>query len=212
MAYYYWESEIPKWSCEKIIGEFDTSKSQDAGTGNYQGVESLYPEEIENYKKHDNWDHEKNEPKNLHTPDHSTRRTSLNWLPKDHPYNNILLEFVLKANENVYHYDLSKFTPCQFAQYNVGDFYGYHQDSGHQYAEYEKETRKLSMTVQLSDPKDYDGGVFQFYNGDNDPEVPPIIEQGSIIVFDSRMWHRVTPVTNGVRYSLVSWILGPHFR
>ena len=212
MSYYYWNSEFPKEDCEKIIKEFDTSKSQDAGTGNYQGVESLYPEEIENYKKHDNWDHEKNEPKNLHTPDHSTRRTSLNWLPKDHPYNNILLEFVLKANEIVYHYDLSKFTPCQFAQYNVGDFYGYHQDSGFSIAETEKETRKLSLTVQLSDPKDYDGGVFQFYNGDKDPEVPPIIEQGSIIVFDSRMWHRVTPVTNGVRYSLVSWILGPHFR
>ena len=110
----------------------------------------------------------------------------------------------MKANEIVYHYDLSKFTPCQFAQYNVGDFYDYHQDSGFSIAETEKETRKLSLTVQLSDPKDYDGGVFQFYNGDKDPEVPPIIEQGSIIVFDSRMWHRVTPVTNGVRYSLVS--------
>ena len=212
MSYYYWNSEFPKEDCEKIIKEFDTSTSLDAGVGNYLGAEALYPEEIENIKKHDRWDYEENKPKNLHAPDHSTRRTSLNWLPKDHPYNNILLEFVLKANEIVYHYDLSKFTPCQFAQYNVGDFYGYHQDSGHQYVEYEKETRKLSMTVQLSDPKDYDGGVFQFYNGDKDPEVPPIIEQGSIIVFDSRMWHRVTPVTNGVRYSLVSWILGPHFR
>ena len=41
----------------------------------------------------------------------------------------------MKANENVYHYDISKFTPCQFAQYNVGDFYDYHQDSGHQYVD-----------------------------------------------------------------------------
>ena len=212
MSYYYWNSEFPKEDCEKIIKEFDTSTLLDAGVGNYLGAEALYPEEIENFKKHDKWDYETNKPKNLHGPDHSTRRTSLNWLPKDHPYNSILLEFVLKANEIVYHYDLSKFTPCQFAQYNVGDFYDYHQDSGFSIAETEKETRKLSLTVQLSDPKDYDGGVFQFYNGDKDPEVPPIIEQGSIIVFDSRMWHRGTPVTNGVRYSLVSWILGPRYR
>ena len=46
MAYYYWDREISKSECEKIIGEFDTSKSVDAGTGNYQGTESLYPEEI----------------------------------------------------------------------------------------------------------------------------------------------------------------------
>ena len=118
MAYYYWESEIPKWSCEKIIEEFDTSKSQDAGTGNYQGVKSLYTEEIENYKKHDNWDHEKNEPKNLHTPDHSTRRTSLNWLPKDHPYNNIT-KF---SNEiSSYNYD-NRDTDCNFSNYNLFTF------------------------------------------------------------------------------------------
>ena len=212
MAYYYWEREIPKWSCEKIIEEFDVSSSEVASTGNYLGVESLSPEEIENYKKHDNWDSEKNEPKNLHKPNHSVRRTTLNWLPKDHKYNSILLDYVVKANENVYHYDISKFTPCQFAQYNVGDFYDYHQDSGHQYVEYEKETRKLSMTVQLSDSKDYEGGEFQFYNGNEDPDIPPIPEQGSILIFDSRMYHRVTPITKGVRYSLVSWVLGPHFR
>ena len=212
MAYYYWDREISKSDCEKIIEEFDTSKSHDAATGNYQGVESLYPEEIEEFKKNDNWDYEKNEPKNLREPNHSVRRTTLNWLPKDHEYNKILLDYVMKANENVYHYDISKFTPCQFAQYNVGDFYDYHQDSGHGYVEYEKETRKLSMTVQLSDSKDYEGGEFQFYMGNEDPDIPPIQEQGSILIFDSRMYHRVTEVTKGVRYSLVSWVLGPHFR
>ena len=65
----------------------------------------------------------------------------------------------------MYHYVLSKFTPCQFARYDVGDFYDYHQDSGHQINEYEKETRKLSMTVQLSEPDTYEGGEFYFYNG-----------------------------------------------
>jgi len=88
----------------------------------------------------------------------------------------------------------------------------YHQDAGHQVNEYEKETRKLSMTVQLSEPDTYEGGEFYFYDGNKDEIEPDIQEQGSILVFDSRMWHRVAPVTKGVRYSLVSWILGPRFQ
>ena len=208
--YYYWSEEITKSDCEKIINEFDTSKSVDATTGNYQ--KTLYPEEIEEYKKNGNWDFDKNQPKNINTPDESTRKTKLNWLPLQHKFNKILSEYVTKANTIMYHYDIGKFTPCQFARYDVGDFYNYHQDSGHNIVEYEKETRKLSMTVQLSDPDTYEGGQFFFYNGNKEEEEPEIQKQGSILVFDSRMWHRVAPVTKGVRYSLVSWVLGPHFR
>ena len=208
--YYYWNEEITKSDCEKIINEFDTSKSVDATTGNYQ--KNLYPEEIEEYKKNGNWDFDKNQPKNINTPDESTRKTKLNWLPLQHKFNKILSEYVTKANTIMYHYDIGKFTPCQFARYDVGDFYNYHQDSGHNIVEYEKETRKLSMTLQLSDPDTYEGGQFFFYNGNKEEEEPEIQKQGSILVFDSRMWHRVAPVTKGVRYSLVSWVLGPHFR
>ena len=212
MSYYYWKSEIKKSECEKIIKEFNTSEASDATTGNYQGVDALYPEEIEHFIKEDNWDFDKNQPKNINTPDESTRKTKLNWLPLQHKFNKILSEYVTKANTIMYHYDIGKFTPCQFARYDVGDFYDYHQDAGHQVNEYEKETRKLSMTVQLSDPNTYEGGEFYFYNGQKDEIEPEIQEQGSILVFDSRMWHRVAPVTKGVRYSLVSWIVGPRFQ
>ena len=68
------------------------------------------------------------------------------------------------------------------------------------------------MTVQLSDPDSYEGGEFYFYNGNKEEIKPEIQKQGSIVCFDSRMWHRVAPVTKGVRYSLVSWILGPRFQ
>ena len=78
--------------------------------------------------------------------------------------------------------------------------------------DYKNVTRKLSLTLQLSDPNTYEGGKFLLFNGEHEPSEPPIREQGSIIVFDSRLWHKVTPVTKGVRYSLVSWVLGPHFR
>ena len=212
MAYYYWEAELPKEECENLIKEFDISSSKEASTGNYQGTETLYPEEIEAMKKEDNWDYLHNKPKDVGVPDETIRRTTLNWFPVNHKYNKILCDYVIKANELQYHYNITKFTPCQFARYNVGDFYDYHQDSGHSEIDYEKETRKISMTVQLSDPDSYEGGEFYFYNGDKDEEEPPIQEQGSIICFDSRMWHRVAPVTKGIRYSLVSWILGPPFQ
>ena len=212
MAYYYWKAELPKEECENLIKEFDISSSKEAATGHYRGTDALYPEEIEAMKKEDNWDFEKNKPKDAGVPDETIRRTTLNWFPTNHPYNKILCDYVLKANEIQYHYNITKFTPCQFARYNVGDFYDYHQDSGHSEIDYEKETRKISMTVQLSDPDSYEGGEFYFYNGFRKAFSPPIQEQGSIICFDSRMWHRVAPVTKGVRYSLVSWILGPRFQ
>ena len=212
MSYYYWEDELPKGECEKLIKEFDTSTAKDATTGHYQGTNALYPEEIEAAKKEGEWDFEKDQPKNMGVPDDSIRRTKLNWFPTNHKYNKILSDYVLKANKIMYHYNVTKFTPCQFARYDVGDFYDYHQDSGHQIAEYEKETRKISMTVQLSNPDSYEGGEFYFYNGNKEEIEPEIKKQGSIVCFDSRMWHRVAPVTKGDRYSLVSWILGPRFQ
>ena len=68
--------------------------------------------------------------------------------------------------------------------------------------------RKLSMTVILSNPTDYDGGEFIFEStGD---EV--FKNQGTIIVFPSFIRHRVNPVTKVIRYSLVNWFEGPAFK
>jgi PKHD-type hydroxylase len=77
--------------------------------------------------------------------------------------------------------------------------------------------RKLSVTCSLSDPKDYKGGEleFQFRNRDDPTPTRPCLEilpRGSIVVFPSFVWHRVKPVTEGTRYSLVIWNLGYPFR
>ena len=214
MIYQYWKAEVPKEDCEAIIEEFDISSAKEATTGSIlppDGTYQYYPEHIEIIKKKGNWDYLHNKPKNEGLPNHTIRRTKLNWFPTNHKFNKILCDYVIKANENQYHYNLTKFSPCQFARYNVGDFYNFHQDAGHNPIDYEEETRKLSMTVQLSDPDSYEGGEFCFYNGGLEDDVM-MQEQGSIIIFDSRMWHRVSPVTKGVRYSLVSWSLGPAFK
>jgi len=69
--------------------------------------------------------------------------------------------------------------------------------------------RKLSFTIQLSDPSEYDGGDLEFSPGTTDPNIR---KQGMMTIFPSYATHRVTPVTRGTRYAIVGWIYGPEFR
>lgn len=76
--------------------------------------------------------------------------------------------------------------------------------------------RKLSVTVSLNDPEEYNGGNLQFDFGPHKDlryhtctEIRP---KGSVIVFPSHVYHQVTPVTRGTRYSLVCWNLGAAFK
>ena len=76
--------------------------------------------------------------------------------------------------------------------------------------------RKLSMTINLNKPGEYDGGNLKFDFGPHAAgkrfhEVEEIRPQGSIIVFPSYTYHQVTPVTRGTRYSMVLWSLGQPF-
>ena len=77
--------------------------------------------------------------------------------------------------------------------------------------------RKLSMTVSLTDPDEYEGGDLEFYFRNTDKGSQPRIceeirKKGSVIIFPSFVWHRVKPVTKGIRHSLVCWNLGYSFR
>lgn len=70
-------------------------------------------------------------------------------------------------------------------------------------------TRKMSMVIQLSNPFDYEGGEL-WIQGASDEILPK--KRGLIHIFPSFMRHRVTPVTKGIRRSLVIWVSGPEFR
>jgi PKHD-type hydroxylase len=76
--------------------------------------------------------------------------------------------------------------------------------------------RKLSVTVSLNDPNEYEGGNLQFDLGPHRPDqyhtCLEIRPKGSVIVFPSHVHHQVTPVTSGTRYSLVAWSLGAPFK
>lgn len=72
--------------------------------------------------------------------------------------------------------------------------------------------RKLSCIIQLSDPKDYDGGQVEITDAVFPPSKEELNQQGTIIFFPTILRHMVQPVTRGTRYSIVAWFEGPKWR
>jgi PKHD-type hydroxylase len=153
--------------------------------------------------------------------DPEIRKTSVDFITdKDNKINELAWHFLREANKIQFNYELTYFQPIQFAEYKDGGFYGYHQDASG--IDPDNETRKLSLTLVLSDPNKFEGGELQFYNGGRPMEdmgeitgeqvINDIRSQGTVVVFDSRDYHRVTPVTKGVRHSIVCWTVGPNFK
>ena len=93
----------------------------------------------------------------------------------------------------------------QLSRYTLGQFYDKHVDFNGN-PDTKSHTRKLSMSVQLSDENSYDGGDLIIYYGGVKYIAPKV--KGTVIVFDSRLTHEVTPITKGERYSLVKWFHG----
>ena len=109
------------------------------------------------------------------------------------------------ANRNC-QFELNGFEVFQIAAYQNGGHYDWHMDLG----KGPTSTRKLGISLQLSDGNDYEGGDLEFRGGGAPPVAPRDI--GTMIVFPSFMQHRITPVTRGVRRSLVAWVHGRPFR
>lgn len=153
--------------------------------------------------------------------DPAIRKTSVDFITdKDNKINELAWHFLREANKVQFHYDLTYFQAIQFAEYKDGGFYGWHQDASG--IDPDNETRKLSLSLILSDPNKFEGGELQFYSGGRPMEdmgeitgekvQQDIQAQGTVIVFDSRDYHRVTPVVKGVRHSVVCWTVGPNFK
>ena len=142
--------------------------------------------------------------------DAGIRRSRVAWLPADEPHTWIydkLAAVVARANRR-YQFDLIGFTEdLQFTEYADGAFYTWHQDG----LDGDLAVRKLSMVVQLSDPDHYAGGDLEFFAMDGD-EPAEMRSRGTVVVFPSFEFHRVTPVVQGTRRSLVCWVGGPAFR
>ena len=207
LSNYYWsfKSAVPAKICDDIIN-FGLSQNEEiANIGNFNN-KKLTQDNLKTLKR--------------------TRNSNIAWLDEPWIYKEVQ-PYIHQANKNAgwnFSWDWSE--SCQFTKYKLNQYYDWHCDSWDK--PYEKEgpdngkIRKLSMTCQLTDGSEYKGGELEFDFRNYDPpqrdeskhlrKATEILPKGSIIVFPSFLWHRVKPVTRGVRYSLVLWHLGYPFK
>lgn len=144
------------------------------------------------------------------TTDETLRKTKLTFI-KDSEENIWLYQKIgqlgIQCNHERYGYDLLGFHhELQLARYGEGDFFDWHLDFGAG----EISHRKLSVSVQLSNSDEYEGGDLQFMINQKVINAPRT--KGTVVVFPSFIMHRVTPITKGVRQSIVAWLAGPPYR
>ena len=202
--FWYFKSVIPLNICDDICKYGKQLQDQIAVTGGYQ-VKKLNKKQIKNFKK--------------------KRNSDIVWMSDRWIYNEIH-PYIHEANKSAgwnFNWDFSE--SCQFTKYKKGQYYGWHCDSWEKPYDIPQNTnshgkiRKLSVTVTLSDPKDYKGGELEFDFRNMDPDkksnvhkCKEILPKGSLVVFPSFVWHRVCPVKSGERNSLVIWNLGWPFK
>jgi len=175
--------------------------------------------------------------------DDSIRTSTIRWFNDQTLPQNItqkLYDITCQANNEMgWHHNFEYKENTQYTVYHAdnkkpkGDFYTWHTDAGPE--PYDNGCiRKLSMTLQLSDPDDYEGGHFQWLEPHRqfdkmqiteyeiETSGKPLIdieqcicsapfsakERGSVIIFPSFLYHQVTAVTRGTRKVLVNWYCG----
>ena len=202
LEYYYWyfQSVIPPKICDDIIEYGKSQQEQIALTGGYD-PEKVSEDDIKDVSK--------------------KRKSNIVWMNDRWIYNEIH-PYIHTANKNAgwnFQWDFSE--SCQFTKYTKGQFYDWHCDGWERPYQRQQgdpsngKIRKLSVTVTLSDPKDYKGGELEFDFRNLDPDkkrniikCKEILPKGSLVVFPGFVWHRVCPVKKGIRHSLVIWNLG----
>jgi PKHD-type hydroxylase len=144
--------------------------------------------------------------------DDNYRSTDVSWIHYDQSSDwlyNRLRYIIQNLNGQYYGFDIHGLCESlQFSVYNSDKdgHYDWHQDAGSN----TETPRKLSIVIQLSDPDKYEGGNLEILSS----REPVVVEKqkGLAVLFPSYVLHRVTPVTRGVRKTLVAWITGPKFR
>jgi len=201
--YWYFKSAIPSRICDDIVRYGHQLQDQMAVTGGLGDPKKLKNKQIKNLKK--------------------KRDSNIVWMNDRWIYREIQ-PYVHTANKKAgWNFNWDHSESCQFTKYKKGQYYDWHCDSWTEpYTEegpLKDRTRKLSVTVSLSDPKNYKGGELEFDFRNLDPDKKPnikkcieILPKGSLVVFPSFVWHRVCPVKSGERNSLVIWNLGYPFQ
>jgi PKHD-type hydroxylase len=172
-------------------------------------------------------DNDQEEPKKLFTPDYHIknpdignvpriRQSVIKWIELNPDTNWLykkLISQIHKVNQENFDCILKFVENLQFTEYNENQqgFYSKHDDCGNNTGlKNFVDIRKLSFSIQLSNPDNYEGGELVFYKDNNKFSAPKT--KGTIIFFQSNILHEVKPVKKGTRYALVSWVQGPNLR
>lgn len=149
----------------------------------------------------------------------SHRSSSISWLKRDDTtefiYSKVLKLIYMENINNKWNFEYDAIEDLQFTRYDKSQHYNWHADqrsTPYIDEELSGKIRKISFSIILND--DYEGGDFQFEVGapyEEERIITLTPSKGCAIVFPSFKFHRVTPVTKGVRYSLVGWICGKPF-
>lgn len=173
------------------------------------------------------------------------RDSDVSWINEQWVFD-LINPYIHRANSEAgWNFDIPSWEDAQFTVYKDNGFYGWHSDgNGDHHAMYKPyingyteekikknrklptgysqsphligKVRKISVTINLTNPNDYDGGNLMFDLGPHEKDrFKQCVEgrpQGSMIVFPSSVYHCVTPVTRGRRISLVNWRLGRPFK
>lgn len=199
--YWYFKNALSHKFCNEILEYGKLQQDQLAITGAFNPDKKLTKEELKNLKK--------------------KRNSNVVWMNDNWIYKEIQ-PYIHEANKmSGWNFDWNFSESCQFTKYSPGQYYGWHCDSwDYPYNKPDDlnlhgKIRKLSVTCSLSDPSEYKGGELEFnFNHpekkkkENIKKCEEILPKGSIVVFPSFVWHRVCPVKEGTRYSLVVWNVG----
>ena len=146
--------------------------------------------------------------------DSEVRNSRIKWVPFS-PENKWIYdrlgEYTSEANKEMFQFDIDYMPEnIQYTEYygNQNGGYDWHMDIGSSGG---MNLRKISITVQLSDSDEYEGGDLQLWSGGSTPMTAPR-GKGNVVVFPSFMLHRVTPVISGTRKSFVIWLGGGHYK
>lgn len=149
------------------------------------------------------------------SPDRTTedaiRKSKIKWITLDEKSHWLYEKLALMAhrcNIDNWKFNLhAMIDDIQYTEYHDdGGHYTWHMDIG----PLDLNQRKVSITIQLSDADEYEGGELQLLH----PHDPIIAQKkkGTAVLFPSFLIHRVTPVTKGIRRSLVLWVGGDSYK
>jgi PKHD-type hydroxylase len=143
------------------------------------------------------------------------RSTQVAWVHRNAQTEDLYLRMeaiVLRLNADLFRFDLTGLTTMQYAVYRQEEagYFDWHNDYGRYRGDPGQEPRKITISLQLSDAASYEGCDLEV-RAAHPIDVAPR-ERGTLFAFRANALHRVTPITRGVRKSLVIWAAGPEFR